>query len=466
MNKLINKLAQLDKSELIEFIVKLHSDSPELQQKIELFASKESADEQIKLLKKRIQSVKRGTRLIDYRHTRSFCSELHDIADSIAELVSQNTQHKAVFELADAFMQSHEKLYERADDSSGYIGDIFHESVDTWLTAAKQLRLVQQTIKPTKTTINWQDEVLQRFNNNGYSVWDYLLENTAVLLSTSELENLAIHFENTARNALKNPPENDRFGYTALRAQIGLKGVGQALNNPELIEKGTLLGSPEPNELQKQSLAEMLLNLGHAKRALTWLQGSWPQRHGYEQQKLLDACYQALGDVSAQLELRRQQYQQLPNHHNLTALLEISSEDEREILTRQAVAKAQTIDYFSIRVGSLIELQASDIAADQVINNTGELPRVGYYALPEWAKHFAKNAQPLAASLCYRSLIDDILQSARSKAYHYAATYLEKLFILAPKIAGYQNHIHHSEYVEQLKTQHKRKSAFWARVSF
>ncbi|WP_017445586.1 DUF6880 family protein [Gayadomonas joobiniege] len=99
MKNLAEKLARLDKNELINFVVHLHKETPELQAKIELLASKESADEQIKLLKKRIQSIKRGTRFIDYRAMRPFCSELQDIAQSIAELVAKNTEHKAVFNL-------------------------------------------------------------------------------------------------------------------------------------------------------------------------------------------------------------------------------------------------------------------------------------------------------------------------------------------------------------------------------
>ncbi|WP_017445585.1 DUF6880 family protein [Gayadomonas joobiniege] len=362
-------------------------------------------------------------------------------------------------------MQSHEDVYQRADDSSGFLGDIYQSNVEVWLTAAKQLRLAQQTSKKSTKVVNWPDEVLTRFNNNDYAIWDTLLEKSAILLTADELETLAAHFENTAHDALGNSSENDRYGLTALHAQIGLAGVGQALNKPEYIEKGTLLGSPEPNELQKLDLAKVLLNLGHAQRALTWLQGSWPKRFEWNLNRLLDECYQASGDLGAQLELRRQQYQQQPDIYNLNALLEISSAEESQTLRYQAIDKAEKIEHFSIRIDTLIELQASEVAASQVINNAKQLESVGYFVSPEWAQYFVKQSQPLAASLCYRSLIDDILAAARSKAYHYAAAYLKKLTLLQAKITDYQNHISHSEYFERLKTQHKRKSAFWSKVN-
>lgn len=465
MNTLIDKLALLDKNEFTEFILKLYAELPTLRPRIELFANKPYANEQIKLLNNRIQSVNRGTRFFDYRHTHLFCSDLEDIADSIRELVTQNSEHQAVFELVDSFMHSHENAFERADDSTGSIGDIYRQTVNVWLTAAKQLKAKQQTTKTKAFHIHWVDEVLKRFNQNNYGMWDELLEKSAVLLTQAELEQLACRFENEARIALQNPPAGQQHNAYTANSRIALNGLGIALNNPDLIEKSTLLGNPKPNELQKIYLAKTLLNLGHAKRALAWLQSDFEKHFEYEQQHLIDTCYQLLGDKKSQIALRRTRYEQSPNQRNLAALLDIADAQERATLEAKAAEKAQAIDDFNSRVDALIALKATVVAAEQVINNANQLPSIGYYALPDWAKYFAQHGQPLAATLCYRELIDDILNSARSKAYHHAATYLEKLLALAPQITDYQTSTHHSAYVDQLKIQHKRKSAFWAKAN-
>lgn len=470
MNKLSEKLKQLDKNELIEFIAQLHSETPELKQRIELLASKHSATEQISLLKKRVQSLKRGTRYIDYRTAHQFGNELYDLVNHIAELVKQKHAPQAVFELVDGFMQSHGNTFERVDDSSGFVGDLYQQGAELWLKAASELHQQQAGAKSTKTSsqngYDWPKELLKRFNDNGYAAWDDLLKNSAILLTSDELEQLAWRFENDIHTAQQNPPSAERYNSAAAHAKLGLEGVAIALNNPELIEKSTLLISPSPNELQKLSLAQTLLELGHAQRALNWLNGDWNARFQSEQQKLLDACYQATGDKNALLQLRRERYEAQPDANNLQALLAISSPQEIEDLKMGAIQKAQSIEHFSLRINTLIALEAVTEAANEVMLAGCKLSEVGYYVLPDWAKSFAKHNQPLAATLCYRTLTDDILNAARSKAYHHAVNYLKKLCELAPFINDYQGHSQHHDYVNQLSLQHKRKTAFWAKIDF
>jgi hypothetical protein len=73
---------------------------------------------------------------------------------------------------------------------------------------------------------------------------------------------------------------------------------------------------------------------------------------------------------------------------------------------------------------------------------------------------------PVAATILYRALLDNILDRARSKAYGHGAKYLGKLTLLAseadPSRPG--GMVDHATYLAKLKTAHLRKSGFWARV--
>lgn len=73
---------------------------------------------------------------------------------------------------------------------------------------------------------------------------------------------------------------------------------------------------------------------------------------------------------------------------------------------------------------------------------------------------------PLAATILYRALLDDILINTRSKAYSHGAKYLEKLTLLALEAdPGRPNGMaDHGAYFVKLKETHLRKSSFWSRV--
>ena len=73
---------------------------------------------------------------------------------------------------------------------------------------------------------------------------------------------------------------------------------------------------------------------------------------------------------------------------------------------------------------------------------------------------------PLAATILYRALLDDILTRARSKAYGHGATYLGKLALMAEDADAARSgeFPSHATYLAGLKKAHHRKSGYWSRV--
>ncbi len=66
--------------------------------------------------------------------------------------------------------------------------------------------------------------------------------------------------------------------------------------------------------------------------------------------------------------------------------------------------------------------------------------------------------------LCYRALLEDILDDRRSRAYGHAARYLKRLGELDGVVESYAPAVDHEEYVGWLRDRHGRKRAFWRRV--
>lgn len=74
-----------------------------------------------------------------------------------------------------------------------------------------------------------------------------------------------------------------------------------------------------------------------------------------------------------------------------------------------------------------------------VLANLDDIANCFYESLLKLAKRFEQQECWLAVTVCYRSLLWDILNKVRSKAYSYAARYYKKLAI----ISGYIEHYAH-----------------------
>ena len=375
-----------------------------------------------------------------------------------------NPQH--AFDMTDKFLRSANSLFERIDDSSGTVADVYRELVELWISAAEKLRssdgmLIEGAVIDA-TSIDWMAKILSYFNDNDYGIYDGLLPLCGSLLSKDELRKLAWRFENQARKALKENTGNG-YDFEANHACIGLRSVAEALQDVELYERATLITSPNPNELQKEQLAAYCLEQKLPERTLNWLQGEWEPCFSGKQTRLLEACHQQLGNSDAVLLLRQREYAQRPDLHSLEALLEILDPKEQGVQKQKAREQAPDLPLLDQAIPILFKLEEIALAADTLRKRHAELPQVFYPSLIDWAKQFER-AEPLAAVLCYRALLNDILNEGRSKAYGYAVNYFNKLSFLDAGISDYQNSPNARQYIAELQQQHWRKRRFWELV--
>jgi len=106
-----------------------------------------------------------------------------------------------------------------------------------------------------------------------------------------------------------------------------------------------------------------------------------------------------------------------------------------------------------------------DLAAELIVTHHPHWDGRAWHILPKVAT-LLEHDYPLAATILYRALLDDILNSARSKAYSHGAKYLGKLTLLAGDAddAAPSGIADHATYLAGLKKTHPRKSGFWTRV--
>ncbi|WP_409996943.1 DUF6880 family protein [Leisingera daeponensis] len=103
------------------------------------------------------------------------------------------------------------------------------------------------------------------------------------------------------------------------------------------------------------------------------------------------------------------------------------------------------------------------LAAQLVLSRTEEIDGDAYEILTPAAEALS-SAQPLAAVLIWRSMIEFALERARSSRYGHAARHLASCADADAAIGNYQGRPEHDAFIQGLRKAHQRKAAFWARV--
>nr|WP_158651890.1 DUF6880 family protein [Marinobacterium profundum] len=438
---------------LADLIESIHGRHADIDHRIESQLLRSDPTALARSLKKRIQSIKRGRRFIPYRESHGFSLTLEAIITDIEPLLEQAP--RAAFELADLFCATHPNSYDRADDSSGSIGDAYHEAVQLWLRAATLWR------RTNSCKTDWPQEIYARFQANDYAIWDNLIPNSATLLSKEELTQLAWRFEGDIKGAAGKDDNNDPYNHAEFQATLGLTAVAEALGDVRLYERATLLHSPQPNEQQKRSIIEFCLSIDDGQSALKWLQEPWSAHFASDHGRLLDKTLSLLGQTDELISLRRSAYDADPDFDRLQALLDVLPEHEKDAVRDGAIDRALAAGSLYSAIATLIALDAQDLAARTALERADSLDSVGYNTLARWAQTFSHNGHALAAAICYRTLLEDILDSGRSNAYGHAARYYKNLAQLDTDIANYHPFSDRAGFETALRERHGRKSSFW-----
>ena len=261
IDTLKEKLADIDADTLRDFIFGLYLQYPELSDKIEALTLANDPVALTRVLRKRIASLKRGRRFIDYRASFDFARELEAIVDDIESgLLERSPQH--AFDLVDRFLATAESVLNRVDDSGGAVGEVYRQAVLLWLTAAAGWR---------DANIDWFERIDQLYQQNDYGVLDPLLPNAHLLLTQDQLKQLAWRYENTLRRAVKTPEQEGKVNYAALHSGVALGQIADALHDPALYERSVLIHSPQPNPLQMKSICEKYLQYEQPESAMPYL---------------------------------------------------------------------------------------------------------------------------------------------------------------------------------------------------
>ena len=431
-----------------------------------------------KIVDRRLGALEKARGFIEWDKVRGFRDDLASTIATISGELGEASPAIAMDRLL-RFIATHERVFERVDDSSGHIQGVYYQAIAMIGELAPKLAPVDAALLPEMIMaklgesshgylIDVAEEVVEHLPDKVLSKWD------AQLLALQE------------RQSVKDAKSPDRyvFSNTSQYRDVRQFIAGSLGDLDGLI---ALEEMKHPNSQDTIGVAARLLEAGRAKEALEWIRREktgrlkylatsdladdlMPQDASAPQRTSLEAkILEALGEKESAQSLRWSAFEASLDPGTLREYVAALPDFEEFAMLDRAFAHALASRHIYRALAFLMEWPRLDLAAKLVVEHRGEWDGSQYYMLPPMADTLQYD-HPLAASVLYRALLDDILARARSKAYTHAAKYLKKLDALADSSDAEAATVHgmvlHEEYSAGLQKAHGRKSGFWSLVTW
>jgi hypothetical protein len=454
-DNLASFIRQLDAGTLSSVLIELAADHAAVHERLVRLQLSNEPKALATVFRKKLVAWKRSTKYVDYSQAGEFGRELHAWLEQVElELMPQDPAETLA--LAEAFIQGDEVFFNRADDSSGVIGDAIRAACVLWLKAASRCE------SPAGA---WPDRITTLVAADQYGAREELLRRSDLLLSEEALRELVASCEAQLDDALEHPPAAPkRVNWPASRASSALSLLSEALRDPDVLVRAMLRHSPSPNPMQKATLAEAFLKYGRPEGALAWLESSWAH-HESTRLHLHAQALAALGRTGEAALDRQRIFEASLAVWDLHAWLELLPPHEQAPAIDHARALAGA--HANPIVVALLLMDIGDDSAAEValVRDPGAIQGRDYGTLVPLAEALERKRLWTGATAVYRALLVAILDRAYAPAYHHAARYWARLAALAPNFTG-PRHLESPELFEAgIRAQHKRKSSFWAHVS-
>ncbi len=439
------RLVQVGAERIAEVLLNLAEQSDEAADVVERLLA--TPEENVKRFKRRLAGLKRGRKFVDWREAPNFARKLEGI---LADLREGATTPETGVELIAAFYECDRSVFERCDDSSGMIGDVFRYDARVLF-----VRYAAACVEKDRLS----DRLLELYENDGYGVRHSLLEVASEFLPERTAYKLISQMWERA--------EAEPAGsFAADHWRIGVRTLARQMKDAEIYEKAWLASSPEPSAGVCMDIAEVYVEAGDPKMALHWMERV-PESNKFQavkQDSLLLTIYKQLGDREGMTKVAWRIFLNHRSAENLKTLLSAIGEAEGERVVEEQVKKILEEDSLSYSDAQfLIEIGKPQASEDYILSRAAELDGDLYPQILSLTKPLEEAGCLLGAAALYRALLESILQRAVSRYYNHGVRYLKKLDALGPRIGDWRDCTPHESYKEELLEEHARKRSFWER---
>lgn len=427
-------------------------------------AGKSGPEAMAKLIDRRLSGLTRATSFIEWDKTRAFADDLRSFIDTLASELGAAAPRLAIDRLL-RFISTHEQVFERVDDSSGRVQDVYYQAIYAAGDLAQKLTTPEADVLPEKIMAAL-----------GESSHGYLTDITKAVAPHIPLDSLA-RWDADLKTAIKQreveeaAQGSDDWFYSMTSQWAAMRQIiASARGDLDLLI--ALEVKKKPHMQDTLGIAAQLLAAGRNAEALDWVRklgrrtfdqtdGDLAPARVFLEAQILDAK----GDKAAAQTVRwscfelhlsadilREFLKQLPDFEDLEA------EERAHYLALETAKPEVALQFF-------LDWPRHDLAAQLIAMHPHRWDGGDWYILPKVAA-LLEHDYPLAATILYRTLLNNILDRARSKAYGHGAKYLGKLDLLACEEdpSPPSGMVDHATYYAKLQKAHPRKSAFWARV--
>ncbi len=403
--------------------------------------------------RKTLNGWRRSKRFLVGRDAREFELELEAWLDQVARELGPKSP-PAALELFQAFIESDDRFFERADDSGGSFGDAVRAACRHWLQAAAACES-----PPTE----WPGRVVELFADDDYAAREELLRRADLLFDEVALRDLVSQFESRMEQAVAGLSSAGRPSSEVFRASAALSLLAEALRDPDVKVRAVLRYSPDPNPMQRIDFVRSFLDADRPGDALPWLQGSWGLQEG-ARQSLLAQALERLGRFDESLPTRPAAFERSLAVYDLKRWPEHLPEESRAAALSRARSLALDHDDPTTAAALLLEIGDDEGAEAALLAEPAHIRGNDYGSLVPLAKTLRERELCRAETAVYRALLTGILDRVLARAYGHAARYWARLREIADTGVDLSPLGLHTDFEAMIKSHHPRKTAFWARV--
>ena len=400
-------------------------------------------------VEKRLRTIQRSKGFVAWDKVRPLARELQALCDTIAGPLAAADLHAAVCQMR-LLLSLGEGVFERSDDSSGTLSDIFRE-------AGAQLAGLWARL-PERDPVELAGELLAMLDADGYGVTDRLLAAASPALGSAGRAELRRRLQERL-GALPPPGGRDDLEGWRGRGSVSflLRELADLEGDVDAFIAAVEAGGRSDN--LAGDIAERLIDHGRPAEALQRLDNA-PARHDeIRHTDLRIAALDALGRKKEAQDLRWQAFQRWLSPAYLRPYLRGLPDFEDVDAEHQAMALALSHPDRALALTFLVSWPNLEAANRLVRAHHDELDGRGYMRLRPAAEALAGKF-PAAATLLYRTLAEDVLQRAAARQYQYAVRDVRAAASLTSFTPGETIETHEA-FVARLRREHPRKSGFW-----
>ncbi len=417
-----------------------------------------------KLIDRRLSGLARAKSFIEWDKARAFAEDLRSLTDTITSELGPAAPTLAIDRLL-RFIATHELVFERVDDSSGRVQDVYYQAIHATGDLAQGLPWPEADLLPEK--------IMTALGESTHGYLANVTEAVAPHLPQDSLARWDRHLKDaiSERQAEEAARTLDGWFYSMTSQWAGMRQIlASARGDLDLLI--ALEVKKKPQMQDTLGIAAKLLEAGRSAEALEWVRKPGRRTFGKtddglapEQVSLEASILDATGDSSTAQALRWRCFEARLSAEILREYLKQLPDFEDIEAEDRAHAFALTQSEPEVALQFFLDWPRLDLATELITTHPHRWDGGDWHILPKVAD-LLEHDHPLAATILYRALLDNILDRARSKAYGHGAKYLGKLGQLAGDADAIRpsEMVDHATYLAMLKTAHPRKTGFWARV--